>query len=91
MQRILLRLNEDGSGDGTFGSTGLLAGSRLLPQALPGSTFDAGTALAFTEGEKILFAGSTYSSDNQSDYYSLARVQNDRIFTSTFDPLPVPM
>jgi len=91
VQRILLRLNEDGTGDGTFGSTGLLAGSRLLPQALPGSTFDAGAALAFTAGEKILFAGITYSTDNQSDYYSLARVQNDRIFTSTFDPLPVPL
>jgi hypothetical protein len=63
----------------------------VLPQELPGSTFDLGAALAFMEGEKILFGGTARSTDLNNQYFSLARVQNDRIFTSTFDPPPVPM
>ena len=91
LQKVLLRLNTDGGGDSTFGTTGLLAGSRLLPVALSGSTRDTGAAMAFTAGEKILFAGTVVSADTSNDYDSLARVQNDRVFVSTFDPLPVPM
>jgi len=91
LSKVLLRLNADGGGDSTFGSTGLLSGARIVPQALVGSNYDLAASLAFTSGEKILFAGTIYGAGTNDRYYSLARVQNDRVFVSSFDPPPVPM
>jgi uncharacterized delta-60 repeat protein len=90
--KVLLRLNQDGTGDSSFGATGALAGGRVyrLPVTLGpvGSGADQATSMAFTEGEKILLAGSSLSDDGFNEYFGVVRVQNDRIFVNGFDPLP---
>jgi uncharacterized delta-60 repeat protein len=89
--KVLLRLDQDGSGDSTFGATGALAGGRVyrLPVTLGsvGLGADLGTSMTFTEGEKILLAGPSASDDGNNEYFGVVRVQNDRIFVSGFDPL----
>jgi uncharacterized delta-60 repeat protein len=88
--RALVRLNPDGSGDTTFGTTGALIGGRIYREAVSGSDYnDYITAMSFMSGEKILQTGPTFASGNNI-YTGLARLQNDSIFVGSFDALPVP-
>lgn len=88
--RALVRLNPDGSGDTTFGTTGALIGGRIYREAVSGSDYDDYiTAMSFMSGEKILQTGPTFAPGNNI-YTGLARVQNDSIFVGSFDALPVP-
>ena len=83
---ILLRRNQYGGADASFGSVGAVLGAREY--TVPGSSGpeNEGTAIAFTAGEKLLFLGATgYGYGNYPTYTGLFQVQNDRIFTDDFE------
>ena len=90
-EKIILRLESNGTGDATFGTEGQLAGSRLYPDAIPGESAESGTLIAFTAGEKILAAAYGVNGGGTDTYVTLLRVDNDLIFTADFDPLPAPV
>jgi uncharacterized delta-60 repeat protein len=83
---ILLRRNQYGGADASFGSVGAVLGAREY--TVPGSSGpeNEAAAIAFTAGEKLLFLGATGDGyGNYPTYTGLLQVQNDRVFTDDFE------
>jgi Domain of unknown function (DUF5122) beta-propeller len=89
----LARLTTSGRPDASFAPGSALSGLQIYQLFEFGGpendSYSGLASVAFTAGEKILLA--RYIDDGSgNNYYAVARVTGDRIFTDGFDGTPVP-
>jgi uncharacterized delta-60 repeat protein len=89
----LARLTTSGRQDASFAVDSLTSGfqSYSLNEfgGAENDSYSVPVAMGFTAGEKILLAG--YLDDGSgNNYFAVARIDNDRIFTDGFDGVAVP-